>query len=83
MQLFIDSAQQADWSGLTGNPVKFGLSNISIAFDVIFILQHFVFYGPVEEGEPAKGALVDPVHGTMEDDPLLPTREEGVPQRNK
>lgn len=42
MQLLIDSSLQADWSGLTGNPVKLGLSNISLFFDIIFILQHYV-----------------------------------------
>lgn len=49
LQLFIDSALQADWSGLFGNPVKLGLANASMAFDFIFILQHYVLYGPVEE----------------------------------
>jgi cystinosin len=48
VQLVIDSASQADWSGITGNPVKFGLANISLFFDVIFLVQHFVLYGPVE-----------------------------------
>ncbi|KAK5113642.1 hypothetical protein LTR62_003269 [Meristemomyces frigidus] len=48
-QLVIDSALQDDWSGLTGNPVKLGLANISMGFDIIFIVQHFVLYGPVEE----------------------------------
>ena len=44
-QLVIDSSLQSDWSGIKGNPVKFGLGNISIFFDVIFILQHYVLYG--------------------------------------
>ncbi|KAF1838765.1 L-cystine transporter-like protein [Decorospora gaudefroyi] len=43
-QLCIDSALQNDWSGVTGNPVKFGLGNITIVFDVIFMLQHYVLY---------------------------------------
>ena len=43
-QLIIDSSLQADWSGVTGNPMKFGLGNVSIFFDVIFMLQHYVFY---------------------------------------
>jgi cystinosin len=43
-QLFIDSALQADWSGLTGNPVKLGLSNVSMIFDIIFITQHYILY---------------------------------------
>ncbi|KAF1984190.1 hypothetical protein K402DRAFT_395857 [Aulographum hederae CBS 113979] len=44
MQLIIDSSLQADWSGVTGNPAKFALANISIIFDIIFMLQHYVLY---------------------------------------
>ena len=52
-QLVIDSSLQEDWSGLFGNPVKLGLSVVSMMFDVIFITQHYVLYGPVpEKGEP-------------------------------
>ncbi|KAF2814696.1 L-cystine transporter [Mytilinidion resinicola] len=43
-QLMIDSSLQADWSGLTGNPVKLGLSNVSIFFDIVFITQHYMLY---------------------------------------
>lgn len=43
-QLIIDSSLQADWSGLTGNPVKFGLGNVSIIFDIIFMIQHYILY---------------------------------------
>jgi len=43
-QLCIDSALENDWSGVTGNPVKFGLGNITIVFDIIFMLQHYVPY---------------------------------------
>lgn len=49
VQLVIDSALQNDWSGLTGNPMKLGLANVSILFDVLFMVQHYVLYGPVEE----------------------------------
>lgn len=34
-QLVIDSSLQKDWSGLTGNPVKLGIGNISIIFDLV------------------------------------------------
>ena len=44
VQLVIDSALQSDWSGISGNPVKFGLSIVSIFFDVIFVIQHYVLY---------------------------------------
>lgn len=57
-QLVIDSSMQKDWSGLTGNPVKFGLGNISIIFDLVFITQHYILYRRadkiVEEGAAAE-----------------------------
>lgn len=50
-QLVIDASLQNDWSGVTDNPVKFGLGNITIVFDIIFFLQHYVLYR-----HPAKSA---------------------------
>lgn len=58
-QLGIDSYLQHDWSGITGNPVKLLLGNVSMFFDVIFITQHYVLY---------RQKVVD---GTGEEDPLL------------
>jgi cystinosin len=43
-QLILDSSLQQDWSGVTGNPLKFFLGNISIIFDLVFVLQHYVLY---------------------------------------
>ena len=42
LQLVLDCSLQADWSGLLGNPVKLGLANISMFFDIIFMTQHYV-----------------------------------------
>ncbi|CAA9965705.1 hypothetical protein CFE70_008580 [Pyrenophora teres f. teres 0-1] len=61
-QLCIDSALANDWSGVMGNPVKFGLGNITIVFDIIFMLQHYVLYRHVEknkEDEEERQRLVD------------------------
>ena len=33
-----------DWDGTFGNPCKLGLSIITMCYNVIFILQHFVLY---------------------------------------
>ncbi|KKZ62223.1 hypothetical protein EMCG_03361 [[Emmonsia] crescens] len=44
LQLLIDSALEEDWSGVTGNPIKLLLGNVSIFFDIIFMLQHYVLY---------------------------------------
>ncbi|PSR94339.1 PQ loop repeat-domain-containing protein [Coniella lustricola] len=43
-QLLIDSYLQGDWSGLTGNPVKFALGQVSMIYDLIFFAQHYVLY---------------------------------------
>ncbi|KAF2741781.1 hypothetical protein M011DRAFT_472805 [Sporormia fimetaria CBS 119925] len=44
LQLFIDSALAGSWEGITGNPVKFGLGQITLIFDAIFFYQHYVIY---------------------------------------
>ena len=76
LQLVIDSALQADWSGLVGNPVKFGLANISLLFDIVFIVQHYALYGPVEEKDGvASDAVGGPGH---EREALLPEHHGGV-----
>ena len=51
LQLFIDSCLQDDWSGITGNPVTFGLGNVSIFFDIIFIVQHYILYKDARKGK--------------------------------
>ncbi|EKD19947.1 uncharacterized protein L3040_002374 [Drepanopeziza brunnea f. sp. 'multigermtubi'] len=65
LQLGIDSYLQGDWSGITGNPVKLALGNISVFFDIIFIIQHYFLYR-----KPGK-SLED-----GEADPLLDGRSE-------
>jgi cystinosin len=50
-QLVLDSAYDADWSGVTGNPIKFLLGNVSIIFDVLFVYQHYVLYRSRTEPE--------------------------------
>ncbi|KAL4898179.1 PQ loop repeat-domain-containing protein [Aspergillus ambiguus] len=44
IQLVLDSGMQEDWSGIMGNPVKFLLSNVTIVFDLVFVIQHYVLY---------------------------------------
>lgn len=51
VQLLLDSYRQHDWSGLTGNPVKLLLGNVSMAYDLIFFLQHYVWYPEGGRGE--------------------------------
>ncbi|KAB8349823.1 hypothetical protein FH972_023836 [Carpinus fangiana] len=45
-QLVIDAAVigGGDWSDVTHNPGKFGLANVSLIYDTIFLWQHYVLY---------------------------------------
>jgi len=44
MQLLFDAWRTDNWRGVIGDPVKFGLGFVSIFFDIIFMLQHYVLY---------------------------------------
>jgi cystinosin len=44
VQLIGDCANMDDWSGVTGNPAKILLAVVTICFDLIFLVQHFVLY---------------------------------------
>ncbi|KAI8371008.1 PQ loop repeat-domain-containing protein [Blakeslea trispora] len=43
-QLCLDASLSGDWSGISGSPVKFGLGLQSMAFDTVFIVQHYLLY---------------------------------------
>lgn len=55
VQLLIDSYASGDdgggWAGvatsLADNPGKLGLAGVSLFFDAVFVVQHYVLYGPV------------------------------------
>ena len=43
-QLVMDCTVTSDWSGVQGDPVKFGLGFTSMVFDVVFMIQHYILY---------------------------------------
>jgi cystinosin len=49
LQLIGDCADLSDWSGITGNPAKMALALVTICFDLIFLVQHYLLYP--ESGE--------------------------------
>lgn len=55
-QQAIDSYIQRDWSGITGNPVKFALGNVSMIYDVVFMAQHYVLYRGNDKGKSGERA---------------------------
>ncbi|KAJ5245871.1 L-cystine transporter [Penicillium chermesinum] len=67
VQLVLDSSLQSDWSGITGNPIKLLLGNITIVSDVVFVVQHYILYrdqaGP--KAQPARD-ITTPLLGDAE-----------------
>jgi len=43
-QLLLDASSSGDWSKVTGDPAKLMLGNLSMFFDVIFMVQHYCLY---------------------------------------
>lgn len=47
LQLVLDCAALGDWTGITGNLAKFCLGSVSVLFDVLFMVQHYILYPQV------------------------------------
>eukprot|EP01129_Flabellula_baltica_P016641 TRINITY_DN8_c1_g2_i1.p1 TRINITY_DN8_c1_g2~~TRINITY_DN8_c1_g2_i1.p1 ORF type:complete len:254 (-),score=20.73 TRINITY_DN8_c1_g2_i1:716-1477(-) len=45
-QMFVEAAYKDDWTIFTGDVPKLGLSLISFAFDILFVIQHYILYRP-------------------------------------
>lgn len=58
-QLLIDSSMEGDWSGVTGNPVKFALGQVSMIYDLIFFTQHYVLYRHADDKAGEREALLE------------------------
>ncbi|XP_052863590.1 cystinosin homolog [Anopheles cruzii] len=44
LQMILNSWNFDDWQSIGGSPVKFGLGFVSIFFDIVFMVQHYVCY---------------------------------------
>ncbi|CAG9817298.1 unnamed protein product [Phaedon cochleariae] len=44
LQMILDSYNYDDWVSIFGDPTKFGLGLFSVAFDIFFIIQHYILY---------------------------------------
>ncbi|RMZ90341.1 hypothetical protein DV736_g2437, partial [Chaetothyriales sp. CBS 134916] len=73
LQLVIDASFQGDWSGITGNPLKLGLAIVSMGYDLIFMVQHYILY-------PESGHVDAGRQHTLFDRESYLVRETGSPQ---
>ena len=44
LQMILVALNSSDWTSLTGDLTKLGLSLVSLGFDILFLFQHFVLY---------------------------------------
>ncbi|XP_076642493.1 lysosomal cystine transporter cystinosin isoform X2 [Halictus rubicundus] len=72
LQMILNAYNYDDWESIFGDPTKFGLGFFSVAFDIFFIIQHYVLYrdhkeyieipgnnnGEPQEEQPSTSALV-------------------------
>mgnify|MGYP001131447129 CR=1 FL=1 len=56
-QQFVDAINEGDWAIIYGNPVKLGLALISIAFDLLFMTQHYILYRKRHNSEDVESSL--------------------------
>ncbi|XP_014479673.1 PREDICTED: cystinosin homolog isoform X2 [Dinoponera quadriceps] len=49
LQMILNAYNYDDWESIFGDPTKFGLGFFSVAFDIFFIIQHYVLYRYVDE----------------------------------
>ncbi|KAK9836390.1 hypothetical protein WJX84_007513 [Apatococcus fuscideae] len=59
-QQILDGILMQDFSAITGSPVKFGLGMISLVYDVIFMVQHYLLYPSHKSGEQPPGDNAQP-----------------------
>jgi len=60
-QVGLNAFARGDISVITGNPAKLSISLLSIAFDVLFIMQHYVWYPSSSSSSSASTQEADPV----------------------
>jgi len=67
VQLVLDASLQSDWSGITGNPVKLLLGNVTIFFDLIFIVQHYILYSETSDTKRSHDGETRPLLANSDD----------------
>ncbi|KAI7933456.1 hypothetical protein MJO28_017639 [Puccinia striiformis f. sp. tritici] len=70
-QMILDAGLDNDWSSMTSNPGKLGIAILSISFDVVFLLQHYVLYPQNLDLPLYQNQVVDDQHNQEESESLI------------
>uniref|UniRef100_A0A8R1UTS8 Ctns-1 n=1 Tax=Pristionchus pacificus TaxID=54126 RepID=A0A8R1UTS8_PRIPA len=78
LQVALQGVNVANFSAIIGNPVKFGLGFVSIVFDIVFMIQHYILYKDAqivgeyeeieEEGERPSSPSIQGVDNNIDND---------------
>ncbi|XP_011307814.1 cystinosin homolog isoform X3 [Fopius arisanus] len=65
LEMILNAYNYDDWNSIFGDPTKFGLGFFSVAFDIFFLVQHYLLYRDHEymdipEGCQEEAVLEDP-----------------------
>lgn len=82
-QVCIDALRQGHWSGITGNPVKFALGQVSLVYDSIFIVQHYILYRDAPRDDDEIDVRKRKDFDDRERDALLNDDEEAAARRER
>jgi cystinosin len=66
LQLVLDCWNWQNWSGITGNLAKFALGMVSIIFDIVFLIQHYILYANNGNGGPPNDEESLPILSVVE-----------------
>ncbi|KAK6038205.1 putative cystinosin [Cooperia oncophora] len=69
LQMVLQCVNVDDWVAFYGNPVKFGLGLVSIFFDIIFMIQHYVLYRGVKVVHAEYEGIENPIAPQSSDSP--------------
>jgi cystinosin len=65
-QLLLDAFLANDFSGISGNLAKLGLSLLAMSFDLLFMFQHYILY---RQRDKATEGETQPILPTVTDEP--------------
>lgn len=77
LQMILNAYNYDDWNSLFGDPTKFGLGLFSVLFDILFMVQHYIFYRYVD-GEGHEYQALNNLPDDDDDDEGLSLKRAGI-----
>jgi hypothetical protein len=82
-QVGLNAAARADLSLITGTPAKLGIALLSVAFDALFIAQHYVWYSGSNASAGSAGQQHDAAPPPPSSQRQQQQQQQQLPQRRQ